>query len=145
MAVLMISALWWTYFPYAKPSCEHAIAKRHGNARSRMARDVYSVIHFPMLCGIIAVAVALEVSLAHPDEPMAASVRAALGVGTLLFVGGTAVAVWRSTGRVLLSRWALGAAAAVLAVLVPGAPWVSLLLMFLILSAVVMTERSRFA
>ena len=144
-AVLMISALWWTYFPYAKPACEHAIAKRHGNARSRMARDVYSVIHFPMLCGIIAVAVALEVSLAHPDEPMAASVRAALGVGTLLFVGGTAVAIWRSTGRVLVWRWAIGVAAAVLAVLVSAAPWVSVLLMFLMLGAVVMTERSQFA
>ena len=26
--VLMISGLWWSYFPYAKPACEHAMG--HG-------------------------------------------------------------------------------------------------------------------
>ena len=144
-AVMMICALWWTYFPYVKPACEHAIASRKGSARSAMARDVFSVIHFPMLCGVVGIAVAIEVGLARPSDPLETSVRAALGVGTLLFIGGTAAALWRASGRVLASRVALASLGAVVAVAVAAAPWVSMMLTFLILTAVVLVERTQFS
>jgi low temperature requirement protein LtrA len=85
-----------------------------------MARDVYSLIHFPMLCGIIAYAVAVEEAAAHPGEPLPIEARVALGVGLLLFVGGMAIAIRRATGHLLLPRIILTVGTAVAVVAVSG-------------------------
>ena len=62
-----------------------------------MARDTFSLAHFPMLCGVVAYAVGLEEAIAHPGDPLSTSGRLALALGLLLFVGGTALAMWRAT------------------------------------------------
>src|SRR5262245_16330800 len=56
-------------------------------------------MHFPMLCGVIAMAAATEAALAHPELPLATDLRIALGGGASLFICGTATANWRATGR----------------------------------------------
>ena len=83
-----------------------------------MARDVFSLIHFPMLCGIIAYAFAVEEIAAHPGQPLPLEARVAVAVGLVLFVGGMAVAIRRATGYLLLPRIILtvGTAIAVVAV-----------------------------
>jgi low temperature requirement protein LtrA len=142
LAVAITCALWWSYFRDAQPAFEHALAELEGSARSRMARDVCSVMHFPMLYGVIGMAAATEQALAHPDRPLAVSLRLALGVGGVLFVCGTAASLWRTTGRMRLSRWFLASAAA-LAVLVLGAlPLVAMSLMFVMLLAVAIIEHA---
>jgi low temperature requirement protein LtrA len=97
LGVLTSCALWWTYFPVAKPELEHALASVPAAAQGALARDAFSLAHFPMLCGVVAYAVALEEAIAHPGGPLAASARVALAIGPLLFVGGTALAMWRAT------------------------------------------------
>lgn len=143
LAVAVTCGLWWSYFRQSRPAFEHALAERDGRARSCMARDVFSVMHFPMLCGVIAMAAATEQALAHPDLPLALSLRLALGAGAVLFVCGTAAALWRATGRTPMSRWALAPAAA-LAVLALGAvPWVAMVLILAMLTAVAVAEHLR--
>ena len=90
VAVAVTGGLWWTYFGHARSTFEHALARADGHARSAMARDTFSVLHFPMLCGVIAMAAATEAALAHPHEPFAFDLRIALGAGAVLFVCGTA-------------------------------------------------------
>jgi low temperature requirement protein LtrA len=97
LGVLTSCALWWTYFPIVKSELEHALAAVAPAKQGSTARDVYSLAHFPMLCGIVSYAVALEEAIAHPGEPLATSGRTALALGLLLFVGGTALAMWRAT------------------------------------------------
>jgi low temperature requirement protein LtrA len=122
LAVAVACGLWWTYFRHARPTFEHELAAREGNARSSLARDMFSVMHFPMLCGIVAMAVATEEALAHPDLPLAADLRIALGGGAVLFTCGTAAAIWRAAGRAPLWRAVLIPAAALVAALetLPG-------------------------
>lgn len=139
-AVLVTCGLWWSYFRHVRSALEHALAARQGSARSCMARDVFSLIHFPMLCGVIAIAAASEVALAHPEQPLEPGVRAALGVGAVLFVCGTAAALWRAGGRLLGSRLVLMPAAAVAVVAVGAAPWAALLLVAAALAAVAIVE-----
>jgi low temperature requirement protein LtrA len=103
LAVAVTSALWWVYFPRARPALEHELSARTGNARSCLARDAFSFLHFPMLCGVVAIAAVTEEALAHPHQAMGLDLRLALGVGAVLFVGGSAMALWRATGR--LSMW----------------------------------------
>jgi low temperature requirement protein LtrA len=105
-----------------------------------MARDVFSVMHFPMLCGVIGVAAAIEAGLAHPDQVFAPGLRIALGVGAALFVCGTAAALWRAGGRPLLGRFLLMPAAAVAVVAVGAVPWVAMALVAASLAAVSATE-----
>jgi low temperature requirement protein LtrA len=118
LSVLVTAGLWWGYFRHARPAFEHALAASDGSARSSLARDVFSFLHFPMLCGIIGMAAATEQALAHPDAPLAGDVRAALGGGVVLFICGSALAMWRATGRLPIWRTVLvpPAAAAIAAV-----------------------------
>jgi low temperature requirement protein LtrA len=97
LGVLIACALWWTYFPVAKPTLERALVDTPEELRGTLARDAYSLAHFPMLCGILAYAVALEEAIAQPAEPLTAAARLALALGVLLFIGGTGFAMWRAT------------------------------------------------
>jgi low temperature requirement protein LtrA len=132
--------LWWGYFRHARPVFEHALAARQGSGRSTMARDVFSVIHFPMLCGIVGMAAATEQALAHPDAPLAADVRAALGVGALLFIGGTALAMWRASGRLPVWRVVLSIVAAVAVFTAGFQPSVAMAILLVSLAIIAIIE-----
>jgi low temperature requirement protein LtrA len=140
LAVAVTSALWWGYFRHARPAFEHALAAHQGSDRSKMARDVFSVMHFPMLCGIIGMAAATEQALAHPDAPLAADVRAALGVGALLFIGGTALAMWRASGRLPLWRVLLSFTAAIAVYVAGFQPNVAMAILLVLLAAIAVIE-----
>jgi low temperature requirement protein LtrA len=141
--VAVTCALWWSYFRQAQPAFEHALAEREGSARSAMARDVFSVVHFPMLYGVIAMAAATEQALAHPDQPLAMSLRVALGAGGVLFVCGTATALWRTTGAIQVSRWLLAPAAALGVLALGAAPLVAMTIILAMLLAVAVMEHVR--
>jgi low temperature requirement protein LtrA len=139
LAVAVTCGLWWSYFRHARRAFEHELSAREGNARSRLAKDVFSVMHFPMLCGVIAMAAATEEALSHPELALSADFRVALGVGAVLFVCGTAAALWRATGRAWLWRAVLAPAAAVAVAAVGAIPGVAmgiLLAMLVVIAAI---------
>ena len=141
LAVAVTGGLWWTYFGHARSTFEHALARVDGHARSAMARDTFSILHFPMLCGVIAMAAAAEAALAHPDEPFAFGLRVALGAGALLFVCGTAAAIWRASGRLLVWRCVIAMAFAIVAIALTGAPWLSMSLILAMLTVIALIEQ----
>jgi low temperature requirement protein LtrA len=120
LAVAVTCGLWWSYFPRAKPALDRAFEAASGARQTRLGRDVFSFLHFPMLCGVIAYAFVVEEAVAHPGEPLALDGRIALAAGLLLFVGGMAVAIWRATRRVLRPRVVLILATAAAVVLASG-------------------------
>jgi low temperature requirement protein LtrA len=140
LAVAVTCGLWWSYFRHARPTFEHALAAREGNARSCLARDVFSVMHFPMLCGVIAMAAATEQALAHPELPLGADVRMGLGGGAVLFICGTAVAMWRATGRALMWRAVLVPAAAIAILAMGAVPGVAMGILVAVLVAIAAIE-----
>jgi low temperature requirement protein LtrA len=103
--VLVVACLlWWTYFGQLKETMEQAFAAAPPEEVGAVARDAYSLGHFPLICGIILFAVAVKEEIHHPDEPSPGGVVACLAVGVALFVGASAFAYWRTTGRVLVAR-----------------------------------------
>jgi low temperature requirement protein LtrA len=126
LAVALTCGLWWVYFVRSNSEIEHALERKDCAERSMMARDAYSLLHFPMLCGVIAYAAAVEEAIRHPSVPLAPSGRLALAAGLALFVIGLAVASSRATGRLPAHRVgiALATAAAIAAGSFPA--WVSL-------------------
>jgi low temperature requirement protein LtrA len=140
LAVAVTCGLWWTYFRNTRHAFEHEVASRHGSARSCLARDLFSVMHFPMLYGVIAMAVATEQALARPDQPLAGDMRVALAVGAVLFVGGTAMAIWRATGRLPVPRLALLIVGAIAVVVVGTIPSVAMAILLALLVAIAVIE-----
>ncbi len=106
-SVVVVSLLWWTYFDWFKDSLEVGLEAVPAIDIGRLTRDAYSLSHFPLVCGIIGVAVAVEEIMVHPKETAPTQVLVALATGIALFLGSTVLAHWRLHGDVLGTRVAI--------------------------------------
>lgn len=104
LAVATAGTFWWSYFARNRQELDHALASVDGAALSTLARDAYSILHFPMLLGVIAFAATVEHALAHPSDPLGLAGRALLASSVLLFVGGMALALRRAGRPVPIAR-----------------------------------------
>jgi low temperature requirement protein LtrA len=81
------AALWWLYFDeVARRSVEDF--KAAADERGRLGRDAYTYLHIPIIAGIIAAAVAVELVVAHPNEPLRGRELALLVAGVALYLAG---------------------------------------------------------
>ena len=103
VAVLMTCLLWWTYFGWIREVLEDQLANESGRERAKLGRDAYSLWHFPLVSGIIALAVGFEGAF-HPGDYSVREVAIAVGTGLTLFLTATAGALWRAVGCVLWNR-----------------------------------------
>ena len=141
LSVALTCGLWWSYFHRAKPALEHAFSASQKAARGQMARDVYSLLHFPMLLGVVAFAYGIEEIVAHPDHPLELAGRLALGLGLTLFVGGMIAALWRAHGHILWPRVVILAVTFAAILVVAGVtPLVTLLIAFVGIVAIAILE-----
>jgi len=122
LTVAMICALWWSYFGAAKSVLDRELESAQGSEQTKLARDVYSLLHFPMILGVVGVAVALEAVVHHPGDPLDLLNRVTLALGVALFTGVMGLALWRATGRVPMVRLFLAIATAVAVVATGGVP-----------------------
>ena len=89
-------ALWWIYFARSDEAARGAFSSSEDPGR--LARSAYTYFHLPMIAGIIAIAAADELTVAHPGEHgTPASVALSLG-GTALFLAGHALFKWAVFG-----------------------------------------------
>ena len=121
-ACLVVACLlWWTYFGWLKEALEEGFAAVAPEDLGGAARDAYSLIHFPLICGIIGFAVAVEEILLHPERPAETAVIVSLAVGIGLFIGASALAYWRISRQVLVARLGLVAVTLLTVVLLADA------------------------
>lgn len=106
-ALVVVCLLWWSYFGWLKDALEHAFADADRRLVGTLARDAYSLAHFPLIGGIIGFAAAVELIVGHPADPAPLAVVVALASGIVLFVGSSAVAYWRLEHRWLRARLVL--------------------------------------
>jgi low temperature requirement protein LtrA len=122
-SIVVACLLWWTYFGWLKDALEHRFAAVEQERLGPLARDAFSLAHFPLIGGIVGFAVAVEETVAHPADPMPTRVLAALGLGVALFVASSAASLWRLGGPVLVPRLGvLALVSAALAVTAGTAP-----------------------
>jgi low temperature requirement protein LtrA len=106
-ALVIVCLLWWSYFGWLKEAVERGLAEASTTRIAGLARDAFSLGHFPLVSGIIAFSVAVEEILRHPATPPSGRVVGALGAGIALFVGSSAFVYWRTCGHVLVARLAI--------------------------------------
>ena len=142
LAVLVTCLLWWTYFGWAREFMEHAVVRLDAYGRVRVARDAYSLGHFPLICGVISLAVGFENVLSHPAEPLSGPIALALWLGVALFVGTTAGVMWRTTRLLLWPRLLIAlCTGAALWIAVQQPPAMGLALTALGLALIIVVER----
>jgi low temperature requirement protein LtrA len=117
---VVAAGLWWSYFDKAAPLVESVFTQRTGHARSRFARDAYSILHYPIIVGIVFFAVAAEDVVAHPEEPLSTTVAVAMALGTAMVLASIVASVFRTVPRVFLLRIATGSGLIVLVWLTDG-------------------------
>jgi low temperature requirement protein LtrA len=139
LTVALTGGLWWTYFPRAKPRLDAALHNATGKARSMLGRDAFSLLHFPLVCGIIACAATIEEALSHPGDPLGRVWRTTLGAGLLLYLGSMVAATVRALGV-----WdaTLSIVAALAVALIPGPAAATLSLALAGVVVVAMVEHS---
>jgi low temperature requirement protein LtrA len=86
LGVVVAASLWWTYFDVTALVAERRLKSLEGAERARLARDSFSYLHFPMVAGIVLLALGIKKTLAHTDEPLEIVPAVALcgGVGLYL-------------------------------------------------------------
>lgn len=110
--------MWWVYFARAGRATEIFAQSKNPGAMGR----VYTYFHLPMIAGIIVLAVANEMVIAHPNGEVEDALIAVAVIGALLYLFGNAVFNSTITGSFPWRR--LAAALAVTAV-VPFAAMIS--------------------
>lgn len=106
-AVLVSCLLWWSYFGWFQKSALAVLERTADPEQSRMASTAYSLLHFPLVGGIVGIAVAFEEMLRNPAEHLDTAGVLALGIGVTLFVGATALSWLRISHRWLWPRLAV--------------------------------------
>jgi low temperature requirement protein LtrA len=147
LGTVVAAALWWLYFDVVALVAERRLAEaRPGREQNSLARDSYSYLHFPMVAGIVLVAVGMKKTLGHVDESLDLIPAVSFLGGTALYLLGH-VAFRLRTVRTLSRQRVL--VALVLLVLVPLAievpSLVTIAIVAALLAALITYEAIRFA
>lgn len=96
------AVLAWIYFDRLAERSEHRLRATPEPGRSSLARDAYTFLHFPLVAGIVLMAVAADEIVAHPGDPLEGFGRAMLAGGLVLFTGAVVAIV-----RMVADSWPL--------------------------------------
>lgn len=81
------AALWWLYFDVVALVAERRLAQaRPGREQNAMARDSYSFLHFPMIVGVVLVALGMKKTIGHVEDPLKLIPAVALYGGTATYL-----------------------------------------------------------
>jgi low temperature requirement protein LtrA len=68
LGVTLVSCLWWAYFDVVAVVATRRLTALHGAALNAQARDSYTYLHFPMITGIVLLALGVKQTVAHVDR-----------------------------------------------------------------------------
>jgi low temperature requirement protein LtrA len=85
LGMVVLCALWWTYFDVIAVLSQQQLSEATGAARARLARDYYTYLHLPMIMGIVLFALGLRITIDQVGEPLATTPAVALCGGLSLY------------------------------------------------------------
>jgi low temperature requirement protein LtrA len=103
--VAVAAALWWLYFDVVALVAQRRLSKAAaGRERNEIARDSFSYLHFPMVAGIVLLALGLKKTLGDVDEALDLVPAIAMLGGTALYLLAHVAFRWRNVHRFNLAR-----------------------------------------
>jgi low temperature requirement protein LtrA len=147
LGTAIAAALWWLYFDVvALVAVRRLENAEEGRERNEVARDSFSYLHFPMVAGIVLLALGLKKTLADVDDDLELIPAVATLGGTALYLLAHVAFRWRNVHRF---SWQRLACALVLLALIPAAEALPALATLAIVGALLVVliayERVRFA
>jgi low temperature requirement protein LtrA len=147
LGIAVAGALWWLYFDIVALVAERRLNNAAvGREQNDIARDSFSYLHFPMVAGIVLLALGMKKTLGHVDEPLKTVPAAAMLGGTAVYLLAHVAFRWRNVHRFSTQRLA---AAILLCALIPLATeldaLLTLVLLAVLLCALIVYETLRFA
>ena len=117
LAIAGATMLWWSYFDRFAETVEGAL-RAAGDSQGVLARDAYSLGHYPMIVGVVLFAAAAEEIVANPGEPLGNFTRLLVTLSISLAMLTQSAVVKRVGGAVLTER--IAAAVVVGLLMVPA-------------------------
>ena len=125
LGIAVAAGLWWLYFDIVALVAQRRLSKAAvGREQNEIARDSFSYLHFPMVAGIVLVALGLKKTLEHVGDPLETVPAVAMLGGTALYLLAHVAFRWRNVHRFSVQRLIC---AAVLCALIPVATEVAAL------------------
>ncbi|MFN8122820.1 MAG: low temperature requirement protein A [Thermoleophilia bacterium] len=147
VGVALAAALWWLYFDVVALVAARRLERAApGRERNEIARDSFSYLHFPMVAGIVFVALGVKKTLGHVGDPLHVEPAAALLGGIALYLLAHVAFRWRNVHRFSTQR--LVVALAMIALIPAGAVMPALATLAMatgILAVMIVYEVVRFA
>ncbi|MCB0876760.1 MAG: low temperature requirement protein A [Solirubrobacterales bacterium] len=117
IGIALACSLWWAYFDVvALVARRRLVNAGPGREQNEIARDSYSYLHFPMVAGIVLLALGLKKTIGDVEEPLKIEVATAMLGGLGIFLLAHVAFRWRNVHRFSTQRLI---AAIVLAALIP--------------------------
>jgi low temperature requirement protein LtrA len=112
LGVALAVTMWWAYFDYVAITAVHRLEEAAvGREQNELARDGYSILHFPLVAGIVLVAFGLHDTLAHRNEPLPTVPAFALTGGFAVYLFGHVAFRYRCFHTIKWLRVIAGSAA----------------------------------
>jgi low temperature requirement protein LtrA len=118
LGIVVVSALWWLYFDVAAIFARRRLMRARGLDLHRLALEVYSYLHLPMVAGIVLFAFGLETTVHDVAEALEPVPAMALCGGAALYLLAEIAFLFRVIRRIFRRR-TIGAI--VLLALIPAA------------------------
>jgi low temperature requirement protein LtrA len=104
--------LWWIYFDVVALVAERVLLRKRGEQRSRLARDSFTYLHFPMVAGVVYLALGMKEVLGYVagggghalSDPLATMPLVSMYAGVAAYLFALASLRWRNLGRPNVAR-----------------------------------------
>jgi low temperature requirement protein LtrA len=146
LGVALAAALWWLYFDVVALVAERRLSNAQpGREQNEIARDSFSYLHFPMVAGIVLVALGLKKTLGDVEEPLKLVPAVATLGGTALYLLAHVAFRWRNVHRFSTARLICAIGLLVLIPLATEIPAIATLAIITVaLAAVIAYETAHF-
>ncbi|MFL5821029.1 MAG: low temperature requirement protein A [Solirubrobacteraceae bacterium] len=105
VGVMVAGELWWLYFDVVALVAERRLSRAaEGRERNEIGRDSFSYLHFPMVAGILLVALGLKKTLAGVDASLQLIPALATLGGAALYLLAHVAFRWRNVRRFSTQR-----------------------------------------
>jgi low temperature requirement protein LtrA len=104
LGLIVACALWWAYFDWVALDAESRFRRARGDHRATIARDAYSYLHFPMIAGIVLIALGVKKTIGDVGEPLKTAPAVALFGGIALYYAGHVGFRFRNTHTLYRGR-----------------------------------------
>ncbi|GMQ86148.1 MAG: hypothetical protein BMS9Abin07_1721 [Acidimicrobiia bacterium] len=138
-------AIWWQYFGRFAAAGEGALRVSEGGVRTKLARDVYTMGHFPIVFGIVLFAVVAEQVVSHPADTLTIQGRWIFALSIVLVSFGVLGVARRSRLPLLWERSVAAIIAIIVGFVAPLSGSVTLLLFVAAMVVAMVLEDRRLA